>query len=163
MSIQACERHGVAARWKSRFQRSHRRLQSVLKRLRQAEMDWAPDDGIESPREHLWEIAVSRRWLAVRLARGRIMPAQETFRPEQVDAQEIVRLLDLCHRNLGDWLDGASDEDILSTPASVDGEKSLRGLNVEDLLYHQLELEAHRTAAIDGLSRLIDPARVPVL
>ncbi len=91
------------------------------------------------------------------------MPAQETFRPELVDAREIVRLLDLCHRNLDEWLEAASDEDILAAPASVNGEKSLRGLNVEDLLYHQLELEAHRTAAIDGLSRLIDPARTPAL
>ncbi|MCA9320186.1 MAG: DinB family protein [Planctomycetes bacterium] len=150
----------LVTRWKARFQHANQSLNALLARLDPCEVDWTPDEGMESIRDHLWAIAESERWLTVRLARGKITPVQKAYRASDVDFREITRMLEICHGNLNSWMATTTAAAILDEPPGRDEDPEHRGgFCVEDLLYHHLEFKAVHTSAIRSLIRLIDPVR----
>lgn len=144
-------------RWKQRWIRSQQVLKDLLDQVRSEEVDWRPDDGIESIRDHLWSIAVSERWLTIRLTKGTLAPVDRNWRAEEVPFAEIVRMLEICQKNLTTWFDDGAPVQESDAESSTVGES--RGLTVDDLLYHHLEQKAAQTASIRSLVHLIDPSR----
>lgn len=131
------------ARVLDRLDEADRRLEDLLHGLDAELFDWRPEDGIASPREHLWRIAESARALLQRL-NGRGAPAAN-YAAGEIPVAEIRSLLASCHRNLLVRLDLDDDEELdLDELAAI-----------ED----HLERRAHHTGAIAVLLQLIDPTR----
>ena len=155
MEFNGCD--ADSGRWKARFNQAHSTLEGVLGVLEVGEHDWSPDDGIATIRDHLWSIVESKRWVSGRLVRGATTPAQTIYRADDVDFEEIVRILGICHKSIVNWLESCTPDDARSV-CEVGGEEPDSGC-MSDLFHHHLELEAGHTAAIAQLTQLIDPAR----
>ena len=136
-----------AKRWQHALARNKQRLDDVLRGLNEGEWDWAPDDGIASPREHLWAIVKSERLLVARLLRGE--ESVDSYGAQEVAWEAMGRILDICHRRLEGWL--------------AQGDQIALDDEARDMLLSHLDLKSHHTAAMALLSQLIDPARAAAL
>ena len=136
-----------AKRWLACLERNKQRLDRILRTLEEGEWDWAPDEGIASARDHLWEIAKSERKLTTMLTRGAV--ADSDYKAQEVHVSEIKRMVSICDRNLSAWLDDYQDREI--------------DPDISEAFLSHLDLKSHHTAAIALLSQLIDPSRLEAL